>query len=143
MGEPCACCMTDFAPRLPTPLCVLWSSIAHTSNLHGQIDGEVRDKILCMVEDYARVLPQPEFKECYGSLLVGRCLGSPGGAAGFMWRMGCYLPQPDFKDSLLLSTWHTCFGGNTSTSRWRATMLYAVRTQNGASLHGCDTGIPC
>ena len=43
-----------------------------------QIDGEVRDKILCLVEDYARVLPPPEFKESYGALLVRAscaCLG--------------------------------------------------------------------
>lgn len=31
----------------------------------------MRDKILCLVEDYAKVLPQPEFREAYEYLLVG------------------------------------------------------------------------
>eukprot|EP00955_Chlamydomonas_euryale_P053166 355390-Chlamydomonas_euryale.AAC.4 len=37
---------------------------------HVQIDGEVRDKILCMIEDYAKVLPQKEFRDTYEMLLV-------------------------------------------------------------------------
>ena len=35
-----------------------------------QIDAEVRDRILCMTEDYANILPQPEFRESYELLLV-------------------------------------------------------------------------
>ena len=35
------------------------------------MDADVRDKILCLVEDYAKVLPQPEFREAYEYLLVG------------------------------------------------------------------------
>uniref|UniRef100_A0A7R9YTW7 VHS domain-containing protein n=1 Tax=Chlamydomonas euryale TaxID=1486919 RepID=A0A7R9YTW7_9CHLO len=34
-----------------------------------RIDGEVRDKILCMIEDYAKVLPQKEFRDTYEMLL--------------------------------------------------------------------------
>mmetsp|Transcript_12393 Transcript_12393/g.26775 ORF Transcript_12393/g.26775 Transcript_12393/m.26775 type:complete len:544 (-) Transcript_12393:671-2302(-) len=34
-----------------------------------RVDGEVRDKILCMVEDYAKVLPQQEFKDAYEGLV--------------------------------------------------------------------------
>ncbi|KAG1670193.1 hypothetical protein FOA52_014969 [Chlamydomonas sp. UWO 241] len=34
-----------------------------------RVDGEVRDKILCMVEDYAKVLPQAEYRETVDTLL--------------------------------------------------------------------------
>ena len=35
-----------------------------------QVDAEVRDRILCMAEDYAKVLPLAEFRESYELLLV-------------------------------------------------------------------------
>jgi hypothetical protein len=45
----------------------------HRVSACGQVDGEVRDKILCMVEDYAKVLPQAEYRETYETLLVCVC----------------------------------------------------------------------
>lgn len=37
-----------------------------------QIDGEVRDRILIAVEDYARVLAPDEFRKAYDTLLVSK-----------------------------------------------------------------------
>ncbi len=42
-----------------------------------QVDAEVRDKILTMCEDYAKVLPQKEFRDSYELLLVSGFRGGP------------------------------------------------------------------
>ena len=47
-----------------------------------QVDAEVRDRILCMAEDYAKVLPLAEFRESYELLLVRRGGGGGEGEGG-------------------------------------------------------------
>lgn len=48
-----------------------------------QIDGEVRDRILIAVEDYARVLAPDEFRKAYDTLLVSFVPPSSDDFSGF------------------------------------------------------------
>jgi hypothetical protein len=57
---------TSRVPRLAQPR--PWHAAPVDQPL--QVDAEVRDKILGMVEDFSRVLPQPQYKDAYGSMLV-------------------------------------------------------------------------
>ena len=55
---------------------------AASLSLSMQVDAEVRDRILCMAEDYAKVLPLAEFRESYELLLVRRGGGGGEGEGG-------------------------------------------------------------
>lgn len=39
-----------------------------------QWDPEVRDRVLCLIEDFGKGLPMPQYREAYEGLLVGSCV---------------------------------------------------------------------